>query len=76
MICDKCRALYKKNVINISQVQKGASQHNDEAAIIILDGTYIYIQKSADYAFQRMQIDVTHTFIDICVCARMHYNVL
>ena len=65
MICDKCRALYEKNVINISQEQKGASQHNDEAAIIVLDGTYIYIQKNADYAFQRMsfsmQFDVTHT---------------
>ena len=44
--------------------------------IIVLDGTYIYIQKSADYVFQRMQIDVTHTLINICVCACMHYNVL
>ena len=26
VICDKCRALYKKSVINISQVQKGASR--------------------------------------------------
>ena len=26
MICDKCRALYKKSVINISEVQKGASR--------------------------------------------------
>ena len=25
VICDKCRALYKKSVINTSQVQKGAS---------------------------------------------------
>ena len=66
----------RKYVINITQVKKGASQHNDEAAIIILDGTYIYIQNSADYAFQRMQIDVTHTLINICVCACMHYNVL
>ena len=26
VICDKCRALYKKSVINLSQVQKGASR--------------------------------------------------
>ena len=43
------------------------SQHNDEAAIIVLDGTYIYIQKSADYALQPMsfsiQFDVTHTHL-------------
>ena len=63
--------LCKKNVIKISQVQKGASQNNDEAAIIVLDGTYIYIQKSAGYAFQRMSFsmhfDVTHTLINVCV---------
>ena len=76
VICDKCRVLYKINVINLSQEQKGASQHNDETDIIVLDGTYIYIQKSADYAFQRMQIIVTRTLINICVCACMHYNVL
>ena len=66
----------RKYVINITQVKKGASQQNDEAAIIVLDGTYINIQKSADYAFQRMQIDVTDTLLNICVCACLHYNVL
>ena len=34
------------------------SQHNDEAAIIVLNGTYTYIQKSADYAFQRMSFSM------------------
>ena len=34
------------------------SQHKDETAIIVLDGTYIYIQKSADYAFQRMSFSM------------------
>ena len=44
--------------------------------IVDLDGTYIYIQKSAEYAFQEMSIsmhfDVTHKLINICVCACMH----
>lgn len=30
------------------------SSHDDDAAIIVLDGTYVYIQKSSNYTFQRM----------------------
>ena len=30
------------------------SSDNDDAAIIVMDGTYIYIQKSSDYNFQRL----------------------
>ena len=34
------------------------SSNSDDAAIVVLDGTYIYIQKSSDYAFQRMSFSV------------------
>ncbi|XP_062613814.1 uncharacterized protein LOC134275560 [Saccostrea cucullata] len=34
------------------------SNNNDDAAIIVLDGTYIYIQKSSDYTFQRMSFSM------------------
>lgn len=31
-----------------------SSSHDDDAAIILLDGIYVYIQKSSNYTFQRM----------------------
>ena len=47
-------------------------------SIVDLDGTYIYIQKSAEYAFQEMSFsmhfDVTHKLINICVC--MHASLM
>ena len=34
------------------------SSNSDDAAIVVLDGTYIYIQKTSDYTFQRMSFSV------------------
>lgn len=34
--------------------RKLSSEDNQDQAVLILDGTYIYIQKSHDYEFQRL----------------------
>ena len=34
------------------------SQHKNEAAIIVLDCAYVYIHKSAEYAFQLMSLSM------------------
>ena len=39
--------------------------------IVVLDGTYIYIQTSAEYVFQGMSFNM-HFDVTQCLCACIH----